>query len=88
MTRNHDAIMRGIEEFQGRKYDYRAKNPVEERYEYYPTEVVEKIRNQVSLSAIEGLITHMGGLKEGRKALILVSEGFSGIVPPQMRDAR
>ena len=36
-------------------------------------EVVEQIRNQVSLSALKGLIIHMGGLKEGRKALILVS---------------
>src|SRR6185503_15409673 len=32
-------------------------------------------------------IVHMGSLKEGRKALILVSEGFTNIVPPQMRDA-
>jgi hypothetical protein len=30
----------------------------------------------------------MGGLKEGRKALILVSEGYSSILPPQMRDQR
>ena len=86
MTRNHDAIMRGIEQFEGRKYDYRPKNSFEERYEYYPTEMVEKIRNQVSLSAIKGLILHMGGLKEGRKALILVSEGFSNILPPQLRN--
>ena len=29
----------------------------------------------------------MGGLKEGRKALILVSEGFTTMLPPQMRDS-
>ena len=46
---------------------------------YYPAETVEQIRNQVSLSALEGLIIHMGSLKEGRKALILVSEGYSDI---------
>ena len=51
------------------------------------TETVERIRNQVSLSAIKGLLTHMGSLKEGRKALLLVSEGFSNYVPPQLRDA-
>ena len=30
---------------------------------------------------------HMGSLKEGRKALILVSEGYTNMLPPQMRDA-
>ena len=31
----------------------------------------------MSLSALKALIIHMGGLKEGRKALILVSEGYT-----------
>ena len=87
MTRNHDAVMRAIQQFQGRKYDYTPRNQFEERYAYYPTEIVEKIRNQVSLSAIKSLIVHMGSLKEGRKALILVSEGFTNMLPPQMRNA-
>jgi VWFA-related protein len=87
MTRDHDAIMRGIEQFMGRKYDYTPRNPAEEKYQFQPTEVVEQIRNQVSLSALKALIIHMGGLKEGRKALILVSEGYSNILPPQLRDA-
>jgi VWFA-related protein len=86
MTRNHDAIMRALEEFRGRKYDYTPTNEFEERYAYYPTEIVEKIRNQVSLSAMKALIVHMGGLKEGRKALILVSEGYNAMLPPQMRN--
>src|SRR5262249_22847335 len=30
---------------------------------------------------------HMGSLKEGRKALVLVSEGYTNILPPQMRNA-
>ena len=51
-----------------------------------PTEIVEKIRNQVSLSALKALIVHMGSLKEGRKALILVSEGYTNMLPPQMRN--
>jgi VWFA-related protein len=86
MTRNHDAIVGSLREFVGRKYDYTPTNPIEERYAYYPTQTVENIRNDVSLSALKGLITHLGGLKEGRKALILVSEGYSGLLPPQMRN--
>lgn len=85
-TRNHDAVSKAIQQFLGRKFDYRPRNTVEEQYAHYPTEMVERIRNQVSLSAIEGMIVHMGTLKEGRKALLLVSEGYSNMLPPQMRD--
>jgi VWFA-related protein len=87
MTRNHDAVMRGLQQFLGRKYEYEPKNEFEERYAYNPTEVVERIRVQVSLSAIKSLIVHMGSLKEGRKSLIVVSEGFTYMLPPQMRNA-
>jgi len=87
MTRNHEAVERGLQQFQGRKYDYTPRNQYEEQYAYYPTEVVERIRNQVSLSALKSLIVHMGSLKEGRKALIVVSEGYTNALPPQMRNA-
>ena len=86
MTRDHDRIIRGLASFVGRKYDYTPRNRMEELYADYPAETVELIRNQVSLSALKGLITHMGSLKEGRKALILVSEGYSNTLPPQLRD--
>src|SRR5262245_6224070 len=86
-TRNHDAVMRAVQQFMGRKYDYTPRNQFEEKYAYYPTEVVERIRNQVSLTAIKSLIVHMGSLKEGRKALLLVSEGYTNALPPQMRNA-
>jgi VWFA-related protein len=85
-TRNHDAIRRGVERLLGRKYDYTPRNDYEQQYAYYPTEVVERIRNQVSMSALESLMGRMGGLKEGRKALILISEGYSNILPPQLRN--
>ena len=86
MTRNHAAVVRGLQQFTGRKYDYEPRNQFEENYAHYPTEIVERIRNQVSLSAVKALMVHMGSLKEGRKALILVSEGYSNLPPPQMRN--
>ncbi|MGH9139552.1 MAG: VWA domain-containing protein [Vicinamibacterales bacterium] len=87
MTRDHSAVSRGLQGFLGRKYEYEPKNQFEEQYAHYPTETVERVRNQVSLSALKGLIIHMGSLKEGRKSLILVSEGYTYMVPPQMRNA-
>jgi len=86
MTRNHEAVSKGINQFLGRKYDYTPRNELEEKYAYYPAETVERIRIGVSLSALKSLITHMGSLKEGRKALILVSEGYTYMLPPQLRD--
>jgi VWFA-related protein len=86
MTRNHDAIVQALQQFRGRKYDYAPRNQYEERYAYYPAETVERIRNQVSMSALKGLMSKMGALKEGRKALILVSEGYTNMLPPQLRD--
>ena len=86
MTRNHSIITRAVQQFRGRKYDYQPQNEFEQRYANYPAETVEQIRNQVSLSAMKALIVHMGGLKEGRKALIVVSEGYSNTLPPQLRD--
>ena len=86
MGRNHEAIARALEQFDGRKYDYTPRNHFEERYANYPAAYVELIRNQVSLSALKGLIIKLGGLREGRKALILVSEGYTNYLPPQLRD--
>jgi hypothetical protein len=86
-SRNHAAIRKGIEGFLGRKFNYEPRNDYEQQYANYPTEIVERIRNQVSMSALQALISRMGGLKEGRKAQVLVSEGYSNILPPQMRDA-
>jgi VWFA-related protein len=86
MTRNRSSITGAIQQFRGRKGNYTPENEFEQRYMYYPAETVERIRNEVSLSALKALIVHMGGLKEGRKALILVSEGYSNVLPPQLRD--
>ena len=52
MSRNFEVIARAIEQFDGRKYDYTPRNTFEEEYVRYPTETVERIRNQVSLSAL------------------------------------
>ena len=86
LGRDRDSLVSAIQKFEGRKYDYTPRNLIEERYAQYPASVVERIRNDVTLSALKGLIIHLGGLREGRKAVILVSEGFTNLLPPQLRD--
>ncbi len=87
LTRNHQQLVNAIERFQGRKYDYTPRNSLEERYANMPTEVVERVRRQVSLSALTGLSVKLGALREGRKAIVLVSEGYLAMLPPQLRGA-
>ena len=87
MTRNHEAIIEEIERFEGRKYDYEPRNQFEFQYAHASTTTIEQIRNEVSLTALKALATHLGGLREGRKSLILVSEGYTNILPPQLRRA-
>ena len=86
LTRDHEKVARAIETFVGRKYDYRPLNDIEQQYANYPAQTVEQIRNQVSLSALKGLVVHLGGLSEKRKSVILVSEGYTSLLPPQLRD--
>ena len=85
LTRNHAAIIRAVDNFLGRKYDYQPRNEYELRYAHYPTETVERLRNDVSLSALKGLMIHLGGLGEGRKNVLLLSEGFTNYVPSELR---
>ena len=87
LSRNHKNLASAVRTFLGRKYDYTARNLFEERYvNYVSTMEAERIRNQVTLSALKALIIHMGGLREGRKSIILVSEGFTNTMPAQAQD--
>lgn len=85
-SRNRDAAISAIQKFEGRKYDYRPRNMFEEKYANYPAQVVERVRNQVTMDALKGAAMKMGALREGRKSIIFVSEGFTGLLPAQMND--
>ena len=77
-TRNHETVGRELGQFLGRKGDYEPTNDIERGYVWRlrPPEI-EQIRYEVSLSALKALIIRLGGLKQGRKSLMLISEGYS-----------
>ncbi len=85
-TRDRAALVRAVEHFEGRKFEYVPKNEFEERYAYYPAATVERIRNDITMGALKGAAIKLGGLREGRKSIIFVSEGFTGTLPPQLND--
>jgi VWFA-related protein len=45
---------------------------------------VERMRSEVTVSALKSAAVHLGGLRDGRKSLILISEGLRGM----MRDGQ
>ena len=86
LTRSHQGVINAVDRFFGRKYDYEPINDVERGYVYKLTpQAIEMIRRQVSLTAIRGICTKLGSLREGRKSLILLSEGYTSLMPPQLR---
>ncbi len=85
LTRDHEKIVNAITTFDGRKFDYTPRNIVEQNYARYSTDQVERIRNDVVMGALQGLATRLGSLREGRKSIVFVSEGFTAMLPPQMR---
>ena len=86
LTHDHEAVIRAISNFVGRKYDYTPRNMLEEGYSHYPSSTVERIRHQVTMSAMKALAVRLGALRDGRKAMLFVSEGFASRLPPQLSD--
>lgn len=85
-TRNQAQMIRAVDGFQGYKYRYEPRNQFEEQYAHYPTEEVERIRNQVVMTALRALATRLGSLRDGRKAIIYVGEGLGVMLPASMRN--
>ena len=75
-SRDREPVLKAIRAFKGRRGDYQPTRPVEEEHLRYPQNI-ERIRRQITMSALEGLATHLGGIKQGRKTVVFVSEGFT-----------
>ena len=85
-TRNRNSLIEAINHFEGRKGMYEPRNEFEEKYAYYPTVQVEGIRNEVTMGALRGAAGQLGAMREGRKSIIFVSEGFTANLPLQLSD--
>ena len=85
-SRSRSKLVSAITAFEGRKFNYTPRNLFEEQYAQYPATTVERIRNQVTMSALKAAAIRLGGLREGRKSIFFVSEGFTAALPPQLQD--
>jgi VWFA-related protein len=81
LTRDREKVEKAIRAFYGRRGEYvPPKYPVEEGHLRYQPGDIERIRREIVNSSLEGLATHLGGIKQGRKTVLFVSEGFTQLV--------
>src|SRR5438093_8677323 len=76
VTRDRDAVRHAIETFDGRKGDYEPRNAFERDFIAGAPARVDQVRAQVATSALNALVIHLGKLNDGRKAVLMVSEGL------------
>jgi VWFA-related protein len=81
-SRHHDGTAQALMNFEGRKYDYTPRNAFEERYQQYPPELQERMRNETVMATLESLCAYLSTLRDGRKTILYVSEGLIGTLPP------
>jgi len=75
-ARDREPVLKAIRAFRGRLGDYQPTRPVEEEHLRHQRDI-ERIRREITMSALEGLAAHLGGIKQGRKTVIFVSNGFT-----------
>jgi VWFA-related protein len=84
-SRGHEQTAASLLNFKGRKYDYTPLTAFEERYANQLPAIQERMRNDLTLAALQGLCVVVGGLRDGRKTILFVSEGLTGTLPAGVR---
>jgi VWFA-related protein len=75
-TRSQDLVVDAVARFDGRADDLSPRNPAEAAYAFMPPQAVRQIRRQVVLGALEALAVKLGSVREGRKSVLYISEGW------------
>lgn len=75
-SRDRRALADAIHKLQGRQGSYMPTRSAAEEEHLRRFRDIERIRAQVTSSALEGAATHLGTLREGRKSIIFVSQSL------------
>ena len=73
-TRDRDTLARELRSYEGRIDNFIGRSALEESQNL--TRNVMRVRSQVVVSALQALVMHLSGLREGRKTLLVVSRGI------------
>ena len=93
-TRNRTDLAQAVQKLEGRSHVYLPTRSVLEEAQLQRRDV-ERLRSEVTISAMKSAASYLGGLREGRKAIIFVSEGLpwldrgdeSSLLPDLVRTA-
>jgi len=73
-TRNRNELLETVSKFEGRRGElFPVKSAAEEMQQTQRN--IWELRGGVTLDAMNAIVTHLGGLREGRKSVIFVSQG-------------
>jgi VWFA-related protein len=73
-TRNREELLAQMHSFEGRRGEvFPVKSAAEEAQ--LSARNLSEVRASVTLDALNAIVTHLGGLKEGRKSVLFVSQG-------------
>lgn len=76
LTRDRGELLERINRLEGRLGGFvPPRSAVEEAHMRFGAGNLGRIRAQVTLSALNALVVHLGGLREGRKSVLFVSQG-------------
>jgi VWFA-related protein len=78
-TRERQELADHVRGLQGRLGIYSPARSVLEEAHMYSREGVERVRSQVTMTALKSAAVHLGSLRQGRKSIILISEGMRGL---------
>jgi VWFA-related protein len=80
-SRDHEETARAVRKFEGRKYNHTPRYPQEDVYVRLSPRQIEDLRNEVVIDAVAGLCTVLGSFRDGRKTVLMVSEGLTSFLP-------
>jgi hypothetical protein len=80
-TDDRSRLLGAMATFEGRKGDYAARSTFEENFISRDPRTADVTRAQVVASGLQALAARLGEAGSGRKALVLVSEGFAAPLP-------
>jgi VWFA-related protein len=75
-SRDREELVLKIKAFQGRRGVYIPTRSAAEEEQLSRAQNIERVRTEVTLSALKALVTHLGSIRESRKTVIFVSGGF------------
>ncbi len=73
-TRDRAKLVRDVKTYEGRNDNFIGRSALEESQNL--TRNVFRVRSQVVITALQALVMHLSGLREGRKTLLVVSQGI------------